>query len=161
MHSLSILFSIFIICCINRVRPQRFRTLCVLRRGGLGRLPCVTQRRTAALPCSSHDSIPWQLYLSRSEFGVLCVPDLQGKVPLILRFIMGGTLLAPVGLVATETSAVLLDCTIALTLCTAKRCLDKSLRSLQMSPDFTGSPFYPKESKLLSWSQGFATSSRT
>lgn len=74
---------------------------------------------------------------------------------------MGGTLLAPVGLVATETSAVLLDCTIALTLCTAKRCLDKSLRSLQMSPDFTGSPFYPKESKLLSWSQGFATSSRT
>ncbi|CAK8988267.1 unnamed protein product [Durusdinium trenchii] len=51
----------------------------------------------------------------------------QFQVPNPLRpktFIMGGTLLAPVGLVATETSAV----------------------SLQMSPDFTGSPFYPKDS---------------
>eukprot|EP00913_Durusdinium_trenchii_P030917 g28958.t1 len=53
----------------------------------------------------------------------------QFQVPNPLRpktFIMGGTLLAPVGLVATETSAV----------------------SLQMSPDFTGSPFYPKESNF-------------
>eukprot|EP00435_Cladocopium_sp_Y103_P069063 s162_g32.t1 len=50
----------------------------------------------------------------------------QFQVPNPLRpktYIMGGTILAPVGLLATETSAV----------------------SLQMSPDYTGSPFYPKE----------------
>lgn len=51
----------------------------------------------------------------------------QFQVPNPLRpktYIMGGTILAPVGLLATETSAV----------------------SLQMSPDYTGSPFYPKDS---------------
>ncbi|CAE7769672.1 unnamed protein product [Symbiodinium pilosum] len=56
-------------------------------------------------------------------------PELQREqflVPNPLRpktYIMGGTILAPVGLEATERSAV----------------------SLQMSPDYTGSPFYPQE----------------
>lgn len=56
----------------------------------------------------------------------------QFQVPNPLRpktYIMGGTILAPLGLVATETSAV----------------------SLQMSPDYTGSPFYPKD-QLVTYS---------
>ncbi|CAJ1422875.1 unnamed protein product [Effrenium voratum] len=58
----------------------------------------------------------------------------QFMVPNPLRpktFIMGGTMLAPLGLSATEDSAV----------------------SLQMSPDFTGSPFYPKD-KLVTYGGG-------
>ncbi|CAE7666030.1 unnamed protein product [Symbiodinium sp. CCMP2456] len=61
-------------------------------------------------------------------------PSLQREqflIPNPLRpktYIMGGTILAPVGLEATERSAV----------------------NLQMSPDYTGSPFYPQD-KVVSY----------
>lgn len=131
----------------------RCRILCDQRRGRLGRI-----QHFLSLPVFEPSSSRSQdriltLEVSARAFESNRVRAMAAcQTQQLQRYIMGGTILAPVGLVATETSAVPATQKSQMWKCgilhfafarNALRVLGIA-RSLQMSPDYTGSPFYPK-----------------